>query len=60
LVEIIIQNFSKVGDLVYDPFMGTGTTALVAKKMKRNYIGSEISKEYFNLASERLNNFKNG
>jgi site-specific DNA-methyltransferase (adenine-specific)/modification methylase len=60
LVEIIIQNFTKEGDLVYDPFMGTGTTALVAKKMKRNYIGSEISKEYFNLASERLNNFKNG
>jgi site-specific DNA-methyltransferase (adenine-specific)/modification methylase len=45
LVRTILENFSNEGDLIYDPFMGTGTTAVVAKGMKRNYIGSEISEE---------------
>lgn len=54
LVHTIIQNFSNEGDLVYDPFMGTGTTAIVAKKLKRNYIGSEITKQYFDIINERL------
>lgn len=42
-------------DLVYDPFMGSGTTAKMAKNNNRNYIGSEISKEYCNIITERLN-----
>ena len=46
LVEPILKNFSSVGDTVYDPFMGTGTTARVAKQMARKYVGSEISTEY--------------
>ena len=54
LVEIIVQNFSKVGDVVYDPFLGTGTTAFVAGKLERNFIGSEISKEYVEIAEKRL------
>jgi DNA modification methylase len=41
-------------DLIYDPFMGSGTTALVSKKNNRNYIGSEISKEYCEIANKRL------
>ena len=55
LVEIILNNFSKQGDTIYDPFLGTGTTAAVAKKLSRNYMGSEISKKYFDIASERVN-----
>lgn len=55
LVEKILENFSKEGDVVYDPFMGTGTTAVVAKRMKRNYIGSEISESYVHICNERLN-----
>ena len=55
LVEIILNNFSKQGDTIYDPFLGTGTTAAVAKKLGRNYMGSEISKKYFDIASERVN-----
>ena len=54
LVKTIIENFSNEGDLVYDPFMGTGTTAIVAKKLNRNYIGSEMSEKYCQIIEERL------
>ena len=54
LVERIIENFSKAGDVVYDPFLGTGTTAYVADKLGRAYVGSEISQEYADIALERL------
>ena len=54
LVKIILENFSQENDLIYDPFMGTGTTAIVAKKLKRNFIGSEFTQKYFDLANERL------
>ena len=39
---------------IYDPYMGSGTTAKVAKDLNRNYIGSEISKEYCDIANQRL------
>ena len=55
LVSKILENFSREGQTVYDPFMGTGTTAVVAKKLNRRYIGSELSKEYCELAEEQLN-----
>ena len=54
LVGKILNNFSKEGDIVYDPFIGTGTTALVAKMLKRQYLGSEINNRYFKLTKERL------
>lgn len=54
LVETILQNFSKENDIVYDPFVGTGTTAVVAKRMGRQYLGSEISKDYYKFCLERL------
>ena len=47
LVEKIIENFSKEKDVIYDPFLGTGTTAIVAKKMNRKFIGNEIVKKYY-------------
>ena len=49
-----IISWSNENDTVYDPFMGSGTTAKVAKNLNRNYIGSEISKEYCDIAEERL------
>ena len=55
LVATIIDNFSKKGDKIYDPFLGTGTTAIVAKKMKRKFIGSEILKDYCKIAKRKLN-----
>lgn len=45
---------SKEGDVIYDPYMGSGTTALMATKMKRNYIGSEISQAYVDMANRRI------
>lgn len=59
LVERCILPTTDEGDLVYDPFMGSGTTAVVAKLNKRNYIGSEISEEYCKIAEERIKNTTN-
>lgn len=49
-----IISWSNPGDLVFDPFMGSGTTAKVARDHGRDYIGFEISKEYIDIADERL------
>jgi len=49
-----ITTWSKEGDTVLDPFLGSGTTAKMAKKLGRNYIGIEISKEYCEIAEKRL------
>lgn len=51
-----ILDFTREGDLVFDPFMGCGTTALACVMEKRNYFGSEIVKEYKNIAEERIKN----
>ncbi len=56
LVGNIIKCCSVEGSVVYDPFMGSGTTALMAAKMKRKFIGSEISSRYCNIANERIKN----
>lgn len=50
----VIYNFSNSGDTVYDPFMGTGTTAAACLKSVRNYVGSEINEKYYKLCLERL------
>ena len=52
--EDIIQVHSNEGDLVFDPFSGSGTTALACSKLGRNFIGSEIDKNYFEKAKARL------
>ena len=44
-----------IGGIVYDPFMGTGSTAEICMRTGRNYIGSEMSAEYCKIANERLN-----
>ena len=49
-----IISWSNEGDLVYDPFAGSGTTLRMAKDLKRNFIGSEISKEYCEIIEKRL------
>lgn len=54
LVEKILVNFSKDGDVIYDPFMGIGTTAIVAKELGRNYIGSELLELYFEECLDNL------
>lgn len=54
LAERLIRMFSFVGDMVLDPFMGTGTTALAASKCGRNSVNFEIDREYLGLAAKRL------
>ena len=53
-----IITWSDKGDLIYDCFMGSGTTAKMALSNERNYIGSEISKDYCHIIEERINNHK--
>lgn len=55
VAQFFIENFTKDKDIIYDPFMGCGTTAKIAKDNNRRYIGSEISKEYCDIIEERLN-----
>jgi len=54
LPEWFIKLFTKEGDIVLDPFMGSGTTNLVAKRMKRNSIGIEIAPEYYEMVRSRI------
>jgi DNA modification methylase len=57
LVSDHIKSWSNEGDLIYDPFMGSGTTAKMAHLLKRNWIGSEISQEYVDLAYKRIDQY---
>lgn len=59
LVKDHIISWSNEGDIVYDPFMGSGTTALSCVINKREYIGSEISKEYHSTSLSRIKEHKN-
>lgn len=54
--ELILDN-SNVGDIVFDPCCGSGTHCLVAAEENRKYLGVEIQKKYYDIATERLNNF---
>ena len=58
LLERIIAIGSKKGDRILDPFMGSGTTGVVAKALGRKFLGIENDKEYFADAQERINNTK--
>lgn len=55
MVDDIIKCFPD-SEIILDPFMGSGTTAKAALQNKKNFIGFEISKEYFDIASERILN----
>jgi site-specific DNA-methyltransferase (adenine-specific) len=54
LLERIVLATSKKGDIVLDPFAGTGTTGFAAKKHGRNYIMIEIEKKYIPIIEDRL------
>ena len=54
LIEPCIRAGSREGDIVLDPFMGSGTTAMVAKSLKRYYMGCELHEDYGNLMQERM------
>lgn len=54
LMENILENYSQEGDLILDPFAGSGTTAVAAKQLNRRFIGFEINQKYVDIANERL------
>lgn len=54
IVKTLIENSSYEGELVLDPYMGSGTTAVAAKQLNRNFIGFEINKQFFEASQKRL------
>ncbi len=52
-----IKLFSYQNDHIFDPFLGSGTTGLVAKNLKRNFTGIELDKSYFEAADKRINQY---
>lgn len=54
LVEIFVKASSNTGQLVFDPFLGSGTTAIAAKQNNRHYLGCEKSEKYYNIINNRL------
>jgi site-specific DNA-methyltransferase (adenine-specific) len=54
LVEDQIRTWTNAGDVVYDCFMGSGTTAKIAEQLNRRWLGSEVSDEYVKIAEQRL------
>lgn len=59
LLERIILLGSKQGQTILDPFMGSGTTGVVAKRLMRNFVGIELEKDYFKIASDRISKERN-
>jgi DNA modification methylase len=53
VARFFIENFTKQNELIFDPFMGIGTTAKICKKLNRHYIGCELVKEYCDVANEQ-------
>ena len=54
----LINCFCKPNGVVVDPFMGSGSTAVTALQLKRNFIGYDISKEYCDIAKKRIKNIQ--
>ena len=59
VIEWILNKFTKEGDTDLDPFMRSGTTAVACHKLKRNYIGFELDKEYYDLSMQRISDVRN-
>lgn len=54
IIKTLIENSSHEGELVLDPFMGSGTTAVAARQLNRNFIGFEINKQFYEASQKRL------
>jgi len=59
LMEEIIGILSNKGQIILDPFMGSGTTGVACKNLDREFIGIEMEEEYFKIAEKRINNVDN-
>lgn len=54
MVQLLVRGYSNPNDIILDPFIGSGTTAMACKLENRNYIGMEINSKYYDLATKRL------
>lgn len=59
LISKMVESFSDEGNIVLDPYLGGGSTALACRMLKRNYIGIEISSEYCKIAQDRIKSISN-
>ena len=59
LMKWCVDKFSKEDDIIFDPFTGGGSSLMACKLLKRNYIGCEISKEYCEIAEQRIKSISN-
>lgn len=57
LMKILVENSSQVGEVVLDPFVGVGATAIACKELDRQYIGVELDEHYYNIAVNRIDNW---
>lgn len=60
LVEILVREYSQPGDIIFDPYLGSGTVAVVASRNGRHYIGCEINTEYYGTCCKRLDEVEGG
>jgi DNA modification methylase len=58
LIEYLIKTYTNEGELVLDNCMGSGTSAVAALNTNRNFIGFELDRNYYEIATERINNFR--
>ena len=54
VMEWLIEHLTDEEDIVFDPFMGSGSTGVACKNLNRSFIGSELEKEYFNISKKRI------
>ena len=55
LIRVLIKQYSNENDVILDPFMGSGTTAICSKQLGRKFIGFEVEQDYIDVANKRLN-----
>ena len=60
VMNYLIKTYTKEGDIIFEPFMGSGSTGVACVKTNRNFIGIELDEKYFEIAKSRINNAKNG
>lgn len=58
LMEYLVKTYTNEGETVLDFTMGSGTTGVACKKLKREFIGIELDENYFNIAKDRIENYK--
>lgn len=56
LIKILVENSSQIGEVVFDPFIGIGSTMIACKELDRQYIGVEIDEYYYNITKNRMKN----